>query len=301
MRLILLPVMHLRSPAEAVRALSSFSPQPLVGLEQRLPLLLGEQGRWLNSWVIACAVYSAARAGLKEQSSTIIKMLGHADPVIRETALWALSKLTPGQHASYSQLMAGTLDEIKQTIQTSLHAGIGGTEMLLTIEKVSILKGVSIFDGIPDDMLAQLAGLLEPEEARTGQTIIQRGELGSEMYIVVTGRLRVHVGDETLAELGERDIFGEMSLLDPGPRSASVTAIGDTNLLKLDRDVLTELMQEHIEVSQAIIRVLTNRLRTAVDLLNQSQGQTKEKGQDIWGDLITNESGLHKRIERAKL
>lgn len=302
LRSLLLPVMHLRSPADSVRALSAVSPQPLVGHDQRLALILGEQGQWLNTWVIASAIFAAVRAGLKDQVPTAVKLLNHADPVIRETALWALSKLSPSQYASYADMIAGTTTDadIKLTIRTNLDAGRRGTEMLLTIEKVSILKGVSIFEGIPDDMLAQLAGLLEPEQAQAGETIIQRGELGSEMYIIVAGRLRVHVGDETLAELGERDIFGEMSLLDPGPRSASVTAMGDTYLLKLDRDVLVELMQEHIEVSQAIIRVLTNRLRTAVDLLNETQGQTKDTSQDIWGDLITNESGLHKRVERTR-
>jgi CRP-like cAMP-binding protein len=79
-----------------------------------------------------------------------------------------------------------------------------------------------------------------------------------------------------------------------------VTASADAHLLKLDRNVLAELMVEHVEVSQAIIRVLTNRLRTAVNLLNESQRQlARGQDADIWEDLITNETGTHKRVLRT--
>jgi ATP:ADP antiporter, AAA family len=270
LRLLVLPVMRRMAPADAVRALAAFSPQASMSVEQRVISLLNPESRWLNVWTRTCAIFSIARLELKEHTSLLVRLLDQPEPVIRETALWALSKLAPGQAAQYAEFMAGTLEEVKQTLSTSARTGRGGIEMLLMIEKVSILKSVSIFEGIPDDVLAQLAALLEPEVAHEGDRIINRDEIGSEMYIIVSGKLRVHIGDDTLAELGERDIFGEMSLLDPGPRSASVTALTDAHLLKLDRDVLAELMVEHVEVSQAIIRVLTNRLRTAVNLLNES-------------------------------
>jgi ATP:ADP antiporter, AAA family len=300
LRLIVLPVLRRIPSTEALRALAAFSTQPSMSTDQRIVSLLNTDNDWLTTWAHTCAIFTLARLESKVQSSTLIRMLDQPEPMIRETALWALSKLAPAQAAQYSTLMAGTFNEVKQTLSTRAQKGTGGTEMLLTIEKVSILKSVSIFDGIPEDMLAQLAGLLESQDAQAGDRIIERDEIGSEMYIIVTGRLRVHIGDDTLAELSERDIFGEMSLLDPGPRSASVTALTDTHLLKLDRDVLAELMVEHVEVSQAIIRVLTNRLRTAVNLLNESQRQlARGQDADIWGDLITNETGTHKRAQRT--
>ena len=83
------------------------------------------------------------------------------------------------------------------------------------------------------------------------------------MYVVVSGKMRAHVGGHTLNELGERDVFGEMALLDPEPRVATVSAIEDTHLFRLDAGPFYELMADHPEVARGIIGVLAGRLRVA--------------------------------------
>ena len=70
------------------------------------------------------------------------------------------------------------------------------------------------------------------------------------MYIIVDGRVRVHDGDQTIAYLGARDIFGELAVLDAEPRSASVTAEVDTHLFRLDQDAFYELMADRFEVAR---------------------------------------------------
>ena len=91
-------------------------------------------------------------------------------------------------------------------------------------------------------------------------------------------RVRVHAGDTTVATLGERDAFGELSALDPELRSASVTAVDDTRLLCLDHEQLFELMSERIEVGRGIIRFLCRRYRGSVELAQKrwrdSEGQS---------------------------
>ena len=74
--------------------------------------------------------------------------------------------------------------------------------MLLTIERVLTLKTVGIFSNTPEEALVDLASVLEEVHSRPGETIIEKGEIGSSLYIVVSGKVRVHDGTTTLADLG---------------------------------------------------------------------------------------------------
>lgn len=137
--------------------------------------------------------------------------------------------------------------------------------MLLTLEKVVILKSVSIFSDTPEELLAEVASILGEVEVGANETIIEKGEIGRSMYIIVDGSVRVHDGDRTIAELGPRDIFGELAALDPEPRSASVTSLAEARLFRLDQHALYELMAEHTEVAYSIIRILCRRLRAQAE------------------------------------
>lgn len=128
-------------------------------------------------------------------------------------------------------------------------------------EKMQILKTVSIFSETPDDVLQQLVDLLEEVHVKDGDTIFEKGDLGSSMYIIVDGKVRVHDGELTMNFLGKRAVFGEMAALDPEPRSASVTAVEDTKLFRLEQEPFYKLMEQRIEVVQGIIHVLCQHLR----------------------------------------
>lgn len=133
--------------------------------------------------------------------------------------------------------------------------------MLLTIEKVMIMKTTDIFSETREEHLAEVAAVLEEEHVKSGQTIFDKDDIGRSMYIIAQGRVRVHDGDRTIAILEQRDVFGELAALDPEPRVASVTALEDSHLFRLNQDALYEMMAEHIEVVRGIIRVLCQRLR----------------------------------------
>jgi CRP-like cAMP-binding protein len=75
--------------------------------------------------------------------------------------------------------------------------------------------------------------------------------------------VRVHRGDATLARLGTREIFGELTALDPQPRSADVSAEEDSRLYKLEHDDLDDIMLAAVEVSRSIIKMLCRRLRAS--------------------------------------
>ena len=154
---------------------------------------------------------------------------------------------------------------------------------MLLVEKVIILKTVSIFAGIPDSTLADVAALLEEQVLSAGEKLFEKGDPGRCMYVIVSGRVRVHDGDQTLNELGERDIVGEMAVLESARRSASVTAVEETRLLRLDQEPLYELMADHVEVARGIIQVLSSRLRARIEDIGDLRArlQTQEQQHDV--------------------
>lgn len=138
-----------------------------------------------------------------------------------------------------------------------------------TLDRTIILKSVSIFSEIPDDCLAEVALLLQEIAFAAGTTIFEKGEMGTCMYIIVEGQVRVHDGERTLNYLGKRAVFGEMSVLDPAPRSASVTTAEDTMLFRLDREPLYALMDNRTQVAYGMIHILCQHLRARLQDMSQ--------------------------------
>ncbi|MFM9960432.1 MAG: cyclic nucleotide-binding domain-containing protein, partial [Planctomycetaceae bacterium] len=152
-------------------------------------------------------------------------------------------------------------DRLIATIESLEHREQGTTPMLLDIEKLLILKTVPIFAEAPDHVLAQVVSILEEQEFAAEQRVFEKGDLGTSMYVIVSGKVRVHLDDRELTVLGERQVFGELALLDPEPRSASVTATEPTLLFKISQSAIYELMANHIEITRGIMKVLCRRIR----------------------------------------
>jgi CRP-like cAMP-binding protein len=134
--------------------------------------------------------------------------------------------------------------------------------MISTVEKVLFLKSVDLFSKIPGEDLAQIAGIAQEVTFENGELIIQEGDMGDALFLILEGEVMIHKQAQPLSSLGERQAFGEMAILDHEPRSASVTAAKDVTCLKVDREDFYELMSEKSEIAYGIIRVLTSRLRT---------------------------------------
>ena len=133
--------------------------------------------------------------------------------------------------------------------------------MLLTIEKVAILSGIPIFADIPGYVLASVAGITEEVELEAGTTFIQEGAIEDCLYIIVDGRVRVHSQGQEILTLGPGQSVGELAVLDPEPRSASVSTLEDSLLFRLDKEPFDEVMADRSEIASGIIRALCQRVR----------------------------------------
>ena len=148
---------------------------------------------------------------------------------------------------------------------------------MLLIEKVLLLKSLSIFRETPEPLLVEVAAILEEVETAGNSVLFKKGDTGNCLYIIHKGEVRIHSQEHTLAVLGENDFFGELSLLDTESRSATATTTTDAILLKLDQEPFFELMSNRIEVVKGILKTLCKRLRTQ----NEKTAELKAKLQSL--------------------
>jgi CRP-like cAMP-binding protein len=130
-----------------------------------------------------------------------------------------------------------------------------------TIERVALLQSLEFFEGAPIHVLASVAEQVTEIELAAGEQLMVEGDEGDCLYVVATGRVRIAHGDHTIAELGVGDVVGELSVLSPGPRSATAVVIDPGIFLRVGADVLDELLLDHPDVTRGVIEVLVRRLR----------------------------------------
>ncbi len=122
------------------------------------------------------------------------------------------------------------------------------------------------------DQLARLARAGEIESYNPAESIVVEGSLGDALFLILSGQVAVHRGAQTFATLQGGEFFGEMSLVEPAPRSASVTAMSATFLFRLPHDNLRELISDDPNAASIllvqVVKTLSDRLRRANQMLS---------------------------------
>jgi CRP-like cAMP-binding protein len=129
-----------------------------------------------------------------------------------------------------------------------------------------------IFQGVDPEAAEALAKEMETVEARKGEILFNEGEPGDSLYIVLSGKLKIgrRAGDgrqNLIAIVGPSDMLGELSLFDPGPRTATATAVVDSRLARLRKTALRPWLNNRPEIAEQLLRVLARRLRRTNDAL----------------------------------
>ncbi len=135
-------------------------------------------------------------------------------------------------------------------------------------ENKAFLRRVPLFSGLTEQQLDALAAGSARRSYPKGRTIVSEGEPSQSMYILLAGRAKVQRSDAEgkeviLAVLGSGEFFGEMSLIDDSPRSASVITLESCEFMAVSKDAFKTMLQQSPEVSMAVMRGLVRRLREA--------------------------------------
>lgn len=133
-------------------------------------------------------------------------------------------------------------------------------------ETAEILSRAGIFQGVDADAVDALISQLETITFPRGTTIFEEGEPGDRLYIIISGKVKLarHAIDgreNLLTVMGPSDMFGELSIFDPGPRTSSAVCVTQVNAAPMDSTMLHEWVKQHPAISEQLLRVLARRLR----------------------------------------
>ena len=128
-------------------------------------------------------------------------------------------------------------------------------------EKLELLHSVPLFSRFDQKHLARLGMLTEEIDVPAGKVLIRQGELGDDLMILVKGLVAVERDGDNVNKLGPGEFFGEIALIERGPRTATVTAETPCRLLVLNHRSFHALMEEFPEVAASVLMTLAHRLR----------------------------------------
>ncbi|MBI3934452.1 MAG: DUF1003 domain-containing protein [Acidobacteria bacterium] len=137
---------------------------------------------------------------------------------------------------------------------------------------IEMLREARMFSLLDEEELQTLSTLLESRRFAKGETIFKRGDVGDCLYIIRQGVVEVYVetteGEKIVfAEDTAGDVFGEISLLDGGPRTATAVALEDTDALTCDRENMLEFVTKHPSAALDVMTAMGRNLRTTDELL----------------------------------
>ena len=129
-----------------------------------------------------------------------------------------------------------------------------------------ILARAGIFQGVDPEAVADLISDMESVRYPRGTTIFEEGDPGDRLYIITAGKIKLarHAPDgreNLLSVMGASDMFGELSIFDPGPRTSSAVCVTDVQAATMTSEMLRKWVDDYPSISQQLLRVLARRLR----------------------------------------
>jgi CRP-like cAMP-binding protein len=132
--------------------------------------------------------------------------------------------------------------------------------------KVEHIREVLLFDGCSDEELQRIAQSADEVAVPAGYVLVYEGDWGNEVFVVAEGVARVTAGGRDLAELGGGAVIGELAVLNPAPRTATVTASTSMRFFVFERDAFEALLVELPLVARRMMTGVASRFQHAVDL-----------------------------------
>lgn len=128
-------------------------------------------------------------------------------------------------------------------------------------DKLQLIADVPMFSACTKQEIKRIASLANRVDIPAGQTLTKEGDRGKEFYIIAEGEAKVTVRGERVAALGPGEFFGETALLDPGPRTATVTADTPMVVYKVEGEDFRSLLIDVPFIARNILRGIARRMR----------------------------------------
>jgi CRP/FNR family transcriptional regulator, cyclic AMP receptor protein len=128
-------------------------------------------------------------------------------------------------------------------------------------DPVAMLSSVPIFEGLSKKELNEILRAAKDVTHRQGHILAREGEAGVGFFLILDGRASVKVGERSVRPMSTGDFFGEISLIDGGPRTATVTAETDVRTLGITPWTFKRLIEQNPAIAAKMLKVMANRLR----------------------------------------
>ncbi len=216
-----------------------------------------------NPYLVALGLDALAGRPSATGAALARHALAHISPWVRELALVTLARCEPGAAVEAAR---ARLDDPSAVVRARARRLVEHDEdppMHTTLENILLLRSARVFADVDPEDLAPMAHAAEEHTYEPGQLIVQEGEVGDVLYVIVHGQVSVLRSGAVLATLGPGETFGEMAVLDAEPRSATVRADEETSVLAIASEDFYDVLREQMEIAEGVIRTLTQRLRAS--------------------------------------
>ena len=166
--------------------------------EKNIEYVLKESDNKFNIWTQVTAINSYSMKNPEFEKNIVAGFYNHPYKILRDTAYHTL------QGKYQVETSTNILQEMKMHVNES-------ESTLLEIEKVIVLKSTGIFKETPENVLVDISSIIHEERIGAGETIFKKGDLGSCMFIIYEGEVKIHDGENVFAMMNNRDFFGELS------------------------------------------------------------------------------------------
>jgi CRP/FNR family transcriptional regulator, cyclic AMP receptor protein len=129
-------------------------------------------------------------------------------------------------------------------------------------EVIQHFQAVPLFSSVSREGLRALIRAATEVDVRAGRVLVNEGEWGREMYVILRGTAEVTKGGRKLRELVPGDFFGEMAFLSPAPRTATVTARSDMRVMVLDSRAMGAVVEKEPAVARRLLQAMADRIRS---------------------------------------
>ncbi len=264
------PIMdEMKDEERLARLLNFYPPEEFSSYSDLLIQIINRDYNHINRWTKALALYRLSFIEGTEVGQNLIANLFNPDPMLLQTAAWVIYLLDKQQyHAQTKRINAIVKKDLDKQILPPVFRDEDEEyhQKKYLLERALILNGLDLFKGVSGLILAEVAECIEEIKLGVDHTIIEKGNNGNEpIYILISGRIKIHDGDNVQKIIEPTTIVGEQHIVASDVFKYSVTTLEDSIFLVIAKDDIYDLISKNIELVEAFLGVIEDE-KEQIDL-----------------------------------
>ena len=254
---ILFPVIENLSDSSRIKQLQYFFQNEKLPVDELIPEIIVRDFNLISIFTKARAIYCWYKSKV-QINNILISTIFHPHKLLRETAAYVIHRIDP----SYLENLYPRLDaQYVQDIQTSIHNITAGNDYL-TLHKISFLKTVSVFQGITEDILFEIAAGLKPVKLLKDESRILSDEQNkNSLVIIYEGNMSASISKDEILNLRKRDLFYADLYFTDNPCNILFSASEDSVCFTLNKEILDMLAFDYSEIQDALLELLDTHVK----------------------------------------